>query len=134
MSVIQLDHISIKTITVREFYEKIETKSKTKNLRDVWFLFINWKTNCKNFFSKVLPITGLVIFPPSPYNQKSPFFFYSGKNSFSNFSNMFLNPNIFSNLNSNCSNILYLRNVQEKVKNCSVSKIVLTFHCLNKLF
>ena len=30
---------------------------------------------------------------------------------------MFLNPNIFfSNMNSNCSNLLYLRNLQEQVK------------------
>ena len=29
---------------------------------------------------------------------------------------MFLNPNIFSNLNSNCSNSLDMRNLQEKVK------------------
>ena len=35
---------------------------------------------------------------------------------FSNFSCMFLNPNIFSNLNSNCSNLLDLRNLQEQVK------------------
>ena len=36
--------------------------------------------------------------------------------SFSNFSCMFLNPNIFSNLSSNCSNSLDLRNLQEQVK------------------
>jgi hypothetical protein len=36
--------------------------------------------------------------------------------SFLNFSCMFLNPNHFSNLNSNCSNILEMRNLQEQVK------------------
>ena len=35
---------------------------------------------------------------------------------FSNFSCMFLNPNIFSNLDYNCSNLLDLRNLQEQVK------------------
>ena len=29
---------------------------------------------------------------------------------------MYLNPNIISNLNSNCSNLLDLRNLQEQVK------------------
>ena len=31
-------------------------------------------------------------------------------------------PIIFSNLNSNCSNLLYLRNLQEQVKNHSATK------------
>ena len=44
---------------------------------------------------------------------------------FSNFSCMFLNSNIFSNLNYDCSNSLDLRNLQEKVKK--------TF-CYQKLF
>ena len=35
---------------------------------------------------------------------------------FSNFFCMFLNPNIFFNLNLNCSNLLDLRNLQEQVK------------------
>ena len=40
---------------------------------------------------------------------------------FSNFSCMFLNPNIFSNMNSNCSNLLDsilidMRNLQKQVK------------------
>mgnify|MGYP007045256213 CR=1 FL=1 len=47
------------------------------------------------------------------------------KKSFSNFSCMFLNPNIFSNLNSNCSNLSDLRNLHEQVKK--------TF-CCQKLF
>ena len=38
------------------------------------------------------------------------------KTFFSNFSCRFLNPNIFPNLNYNCSNILDLRNLQEQVK------------------
>ena len=44
---------------------------------------------------------------------------------FSNFSCRFLNSNIFSNLNSNCSNLLDMRNLQEQVEkafcyqNCS---------------
>ena len=38
------------------------------------------------------------------------------------FSCMFLNPNNFFDLNSNCSNLLYLRNLQEQVKKHSVSK------------
>ena len=52
------------------------------------------------------------------------------KNKFSNFSCMFLNPNIFCNLNLNWSNLLGLRNFQEQVKTHSV----LTSHYLNKLF
>ena len=57
------------------------------------------------------------------------------KDFFSNFSCMFLNPNFFSNLNLNCSNSLDMRNFQEQVKKSILSsKIVLTFHCLNKLF
>ena len=42
--------------------------------------------------------------------------------SFSNFSCMFLNPNILSNLNSNCSNSLDMRNPQEQVKKHSLTK------------
>ena len=55
---------------------------------------------------------------------------------FSNFSCMFLNPNNFSNLNSNCSfKFLGIRNLQEQVKKAfCLPKIVLTFHCLNKIF
>ena len=56
---------------------------------------------------------------------------------FSNFSCIFLNPNIFfSNLNSNCSNLIAMKNLQEQVEKpfCYVPKIVLTFHCLNRLF
>ena len=38
-------------------------------------------------------------------------------------------------MNSNCSNLLYMRNLQEQVKkSILLPKIVLTFHCLNKLF
>ena len=44
---------------------------------------------------------------------------------FSTFSCMFLNPNIFSNLNSNCSNLYDVRNLQEQVKKA---------FCCQKLF
>ena len=44
---------------------------------------------------------------------------------FSNFSCMFLNPNIFSNWNSYCCNLSYLRNLQEQVKKA---------FCYQKLF
>ena len=44
---------------------------------------------------------------------------------FPNFSCMFLNPNNFSNLNSNCSNLLDKRNLQEQVKKA---------FCYQKLF
>ena len=40
---------------------------------------------------------------------------FTGEN-FSNFSCLFLNPNIFSDLNANCSNLLDMRNLQEQVK------------------
>ena len=43
----------------------------------------------------------------------------------SNFSCMFLYPNNFSNLNSNCSNLLDMRNLQEQVKKA---------FCYQKLF
>ena len=46
-------------------------------------------------------------------------------NRFSNFSCMFLYPNNFSNLNSNCSNLMDLRNLQgsrNKLKKLSVTK------------
>ena len=46
-------------------------------------------------------------------------------NFFSNISCMFLKPIIFSNLNSNCSNLLDLRNLQEQVKKA---------FCYQKLF
>ena len=45
--------------------------------------------------------------------------------SFSNFSCMCLNLNIFSNLGSNCSNLLDLRNLQEQVRKA---------FCYQKLF
>ena len=41
------------------------------------------------------------------------------------FLHAFLNPNIFSNLNSNCSNLLDMRNLQEQVKKA---------FCYQKLF
>ena len=41
----------------------------------------------------------------------------SWKQTFSNFFCMFLNPQKISNLNSNCSNLLDLRNLQEQFKN-----------------
>ena len=44
---------------------------------------------------------------------------------FSNFSCMFLNPNSFSNLNSNCSNLVDMRNLQGQVKKA---------FCYQKLF
>ena len=44
--------------------------------------------------------------------------------SFSNFSCMFLNPNIFSNLNYDCSDLLDMRNLQEQVeKACCYQKL-----------
>ena len=52
---------------------------------------------------------------------------------FSNISWRFLNPNIFSILNHNCSNVLDLSS-RNKLKKHSVSKIVLTFYCSKKLF
>ena len=65
-----------------------------------------------------------------------PSMHWSRTNSFSNFSCMFLNPNNFSNLNSNWSfKFLGIRNLQEQVKKAfCLPKIVLTFHCLNKIF
>ena len=54
---------------------------------------------------------------------------------FSNFSCMFLNPNNFSNLNFDCLNLLYLKNLLEQVKKTiMLPKNVLTSHCSNKLF
>ena len=47
------------------------------------------------------------------------------KITFSNFSCMFLNPNTFSNMNSNCSNVLDMKNLQEQVKKA---------FCYQKLF
>ena len=55
--------------------------------------------------------------------------FYTVEVHFSNFFYRFLNPNIFSNLNSYCSNILVLRNLQEQVR-----KVFCFKNCLNKLF
>ena len=40
---------------------------------------------------------------------------------------------IFPNFDSDCSNLLDLKTLQEQVKKHSVSKIVMTFHYLNKL-
>ena len=45
------------------------------------------------------------------------------ESSFSNFSCMFLNPNIFFNLNYNIFNLLDMRNLPEQVKKDSVTKI-----------
>ena len=41
---------------------------------------------------------------------------------------------IFSNLNYNCSNLLDLKTSRNRLKSILLPKIVLTFHCLNKLF
>ena len=60
-----------------------------------------------------------------------PFYYFQSLDSvwkeiaFSKFSCMFLNPNIFSNLNSDCSALLDIRNLQKQVKK--------TF-CYQKLF
>ena len=51
--------------------------------------------------------------------------------------NWFLSIAFFSNLNSNCSNLLdywIWETSRNKLKKHSVTKIVLTFHSLNKLF
>ena len=47
------------------------------------------------------------------------------ENLFSNFSSMFLNPNIF---------FIYEKSPVTSLKSIMLPKIVLTFHCLNKLF
>ena len=52
---------------------------------------------------------------------------------FSNFSCIFQIPIFFSNLNSNCSNFLDMRNLQEQVKKAFCYQ-KLTLHWLNKLF
>ena len=63
---------------------------------------------------------------------------YCEINNFLTFPACFEIPIFFSNLNSNCSNVLDLRNLQaesrDKLKSILLPKIVLTFHCLNKLF
>ena len=51
---------------------------------------------------------------------------------FCNFFCRFSNA-IFFNFNPNCSNLLGLKYYRSKLKKHSLSKIVLTFHCLNKL-
>ena len=50
------------------------------------------------------------------FMRETFFFCQARKWHFSNFSCMFLNPNIFSNLNSNCANLSDIRNLQEQVK------------------
>ena len=48
---------------------------------------------------------------------------------FSNFSCMFLNPNIFFNFNYNCSHLKDMRNLQEQFqKSILLPKTILTFH------
>ena len=69
--------------------------------------------NCKKFWP--LKQSGLWFFPTFPVGLKSQL-------------------HVFSNLNSNCLNVLDLKNLQEQVKKYSVSKIALTFDSLNKLF
>ena len=47
----------------------------------------------------------------------------------------FLIPIFFSNMNSNCSNLLDTSNLQEQVKkSILLPKVVLTFHCVKKMF
>ena len=55
---------------------------------------------------------------------------------FLNFPACFYIPILFSNLNSNCSNLLDLRNLQEQVKKafCYQKLFWPFFHCSNKLF
>ena len=54
---------------------------------------------------------------------------------FSNFSCMFINLNYLFQFQSSCSNLLYLRTFQNKLKSILfVSKSGLTFHCSNTLF
>ena len=80
------------------------------------------------------PQWGQSFFYEGPHSRFHLFFQFSklkirecdSKNSFSSFFCMFLNPNIFSNLKYNCSNLLDIRNLQEQVKNHSVIK-----HCSN---
>ena len=80
-----------------------------------WSHFLQWKLN----FS--------VCSPPFPTFdlENNQIVLYSGKKLFSNFSCMFLNTNNFSNMNSNCSNLLDMRNLQEQVKKA---------FCYQKLF
>ena len=95
------------------------------NITTHWWLFFSIKT-----------VLSLVIRLIKSYFVRLNIFTWKADENgfFPNFSCMFLNPNIFSNLNSNCSNFLYMRNLQEQVKKHSVTKIVLTFHYSNKLF
>ena len=59
---------------------------------------------------------------PSKWRTKVKFFLHFSI-VFSNFSCMFLNPKKNSNLNSNCSNLLDMKNLQEKLKKHSDTKI-----------
>ena len=66
--------------------------------------------------------------PPTNFKHLDFFnkhLYFPLENDFSNFSYMFLNPNIFSNLDYNCSNLLDMRNLQEQVKKA---------FCYQKLF
>ena len=64
--------------------------------------------------------------------------FFILEKTFFNFSCMFLNPNNFSNLNSNCSTFLDLRNLQEQVEKAfCYQKLIWPFtvwtHCSSDL-
>ena len=75
-----------------------------------------WKENYLSFFKYFLFTT-----TPIEHSQ----FLLLQDNCFSNFSCMFLNPKNFSNMKSNCSNLLDMRNLHEQVKKA---------FCYQKLF
>ena len=91
---------------------------------DCSFMPIRFAAFCSNELMVVV-----ILWCEKPYLYASPYHLDSVqylKIFFLNFSCMFLNPNIFfSNLNSNCSYVSDLRNLQEQVKKA---------FCFQKLF
>ena len=109
-----------KNYTGPQEYSKTTSKDKIT-------YFKCWKENmCENAINlgRSVEWTGLGII-----NFEGEFLF------FLNFSCMFLNPNNFFQLNSNYSNLIDMRYLQEQVKKAlCYQNNVLTYHCQNKLF
>ena len=90
---------------------------------DCSFMPIRFAAFCSNELMVVV-----ILWCEKPYLYASPYHLDSvrciWKISFlTNFSWMFVNPNIFSNLNYNCSNLWDLRNLQEEVKKSILLKL-----------
>ena len=98
----------------------------------IYKVIVQWKMDAVKSCNLGQSIKYSSKLPQMQWNTFNPVFIFATTNTFlqqqiyfSNFSCMFLNPNIFYNMIFNCSNLLGMRNLQEQVEKA---------FCYQKLF